>query len=106
MSSVASKYLAIAEGKFPGEAAIRALKQCETLEAQIGADPTNILYSDRADEVLSYRQKVMEIEKDKDDFLYSLAGHKGETIESLRVKTVSDLHSFAERFNEELNGRH
>ena len=46
------------------------------------------------------------MEHDKDDFLYSMAGHKGETFESLGTKTVSDLFSFAERFNEELNGRH
>ena len=46
----------------------------------------------------------MEIESDKDDFLFSLAGYKGETIESLGRKTVADLHSFAERFNDDLNG--
>jgi hypothetical protein len=46
----------------------------------------------------------MEIESDKDDFLFSLAGYKGETIESLGRKTVADVHSFAERFNDDLNG--
>jgi hypothetical protein len=64
------------------------------------------LYSDKYDAEISYMQKVMEIEKDKDDFLYSLAGYKGETIESLGTKAVSDLFSFAERYNEELNGGH
>lgn len=44
----------------------------------------------------------MEIEKDKDDFLFSLSGYKGETMDSLQRKTVADIHSFAERFNEEL----
>jgi len=44
----------------------------------------------------------MEIEKDKDDFLFSLAGYKGETMDSLQRMTVADIHSFAERFNEEL----
>lgn len=49
----------------------------------------------------------MEIEKDKDDFLFSLAGYKGETIESLGTKTVADLFSFAERFNDDMkNGGH
>ena len=48
----------------------------------------------------------MEMEVDKSDFLYSMAGHKGETFESLGAKTVSDLFDFAERFNEELDGRH
>jgi len=43
----------------------------------------------------------MEIERDKDDFLFSLAGYKGETVDSLSRKTVADLFSFAERFNDE-----
>lgn len=55
---------------------------------------------------MSYRQRVMEIEKDKDDFLFGLAGYKGETVEKLERKTVADIFSFAERFNEELDGRH
>ena len=48
----------------------------------------------------------MEIEADKDDFLYSLAGHKGETIDSLGRKTLSEIMSFAERIINEQNGRH
>ena len=80
--------------------------QCEKLEKQIGDNPAEILYSDKLDGVGSYRQKVMEIEKDKDDFLFSLSGYKGETMDSLQRKTVADIHSFAERFNEDLNGRH
>jgi len=89
-----------------GEDATKLWLQCEKLEKQIGDNPVNILYSDKHDEEISYRQKVLEIEKDKDDFLFSLAGYKGETEESLRTKTVSGLFSFAERYNEELNGRH
>ena len=64
------------------------------------------MYSDKWDESISYRQKVMEIERDKDDFLFSLSGYKGETIDTLGKKTVADIHSFAERYNEEVNGRH
>jgi hypothetical protein len=79
-------------------------QQCEKLEKQIGDNPANILYSDKQDGVISYRQKVNEIESDKDDFLFSLAGYKGETIESLRKKSVADIHSFAERFNADING--
>lgn len=81
-------------------------KQCEILEKQLGDNPANVLFSEKADGLVSYREKVLEIENDKDDYLYALAGHKGETIESLRMKTVSDLSSFAERYVEELNGRH
>ena len=47
----------------------------------------------------------MEIESDKDDFLFWLAGNKGETIDSLKRKTLSEIMSFAERINKE-DGRH
>lgn len=103
MRSLVSKYLGIAQGKLTGEA---VWKQCEALEAQLGDNPANILYSEKYEELISYRQKVLEIENDKDDFLYALAGHKGETLESLRTKTVADLFSFAERYSAELNGGH
>jgi hypothetical protein len=89
-----------------GEDASNLWKQCENLESQLGDNPASMLYSENREEGISYRERVMEMEKDKDDFLYSMAGHKGETVESLGIKTVSDLYSFAERFNEELkNGR-
>jgi hypothetical protein len=100
------KYLDIVDREAAGEDASKLWQQCEKLEKQIGDDPASVLYSDKRDEIVSYRQRVMEIEADKDDFLYSLAGYKGETIESLGTKTVADLFSFAERFNEELSGRH
>lgn len=45
----------------------------------------------------SYAQTVLEIQSNADDFIFSLAGHKGETMESLWNKTVSELMSFAER---------
>ena len=83
-----------------GEDTTKLWEQAENLEKQIGDNPADILYSDKVDEEISYRQKVMEIEKDKDDFLFSLSGFKGETIETLGKKTVADIHSFAERYNE------
>jgi len=46
----------------------------------------------------------MEIDKDRWDYLYSLAGKKGETIDTLKTKTVNELHRFAERVIED--GRH
>ena len=87
-----------------GEDTTELYQQVEKLEGQIGDNPADILYSDKWEQDISYRQKVMEIEKDKDDFLFSLAGYKGETIESLRRMTVSDLYSFAERFNSDSDG--
>jgi hypothetical protein len=60
-------------------------------------DPSDILYSEKSETIVSYRQKVMEIEADKDDFLFSLAGIKGETMDSLQRKTLSEIMSFAER---------
>ena len=87
-----------------GEDTTALFEQCEKLEGQIGDNPADMLYSDKWEEDISYRQKVMEIEKDKDDFLFSLAGHKGETVDSLSRKTVADLYSFAERFNSDTDG--
>ena len=86
-----------------GEATDKLWLQCEKLEKQIGDNPASILYSDKHEEIISYRQRVMEIEKDKDDYLFSLAGYKGETVESLGRKTVADLHSFDERFTRDMS---
>ena len=84
-----------------GEDTTKLWEQCESMEKQLGDNPADILYSEKWEEDISYRQKVMEIERDKDDFLFSLAGYKGETVDSLSRKTVADLFSFAERFNDE-----
>lgn len=89
-----------------GEDTSELWAKCEVLEGKLGDDPANILYSENYEEVISYRQRVMEMEKDKDDFLFQLAGYKGETVESLGTKTVSDLFSFAERYIEDSDGRH
>jgi len=106
MKTLTKKYLDIVDKEAEGEDATKLWQQCETLESQLGDNPAEILYSDKFEETISYRQKVLELEKDKDDFLYGLAGYKGETIESLGTKTVADLFSFAERFIEESNGGH
>jgi hypothetical protein len=100
------KYIEIVDREAEGEDATNLWIQCEKLEKQLGSDPSDVLYSDKREETVSYRQRVMEIESDKDDFLYSLAGYKGETMESLGRKTVADLFSFAERYNEEISGGH
>ena len=86
-----------------GEAFRKDLFEIEKLEKQIGVDPADILYSEKMEDIISYNQKVMEIEADKDDFLFSLAGQKGETIDSLERKTLSEILSFAERLT---NGRY
>lgn len=84
-----------------GEAYEGDLVEIEEYEKAIKADPYDLLYSDKWEDVVSYRQKVMEFEADKDDFLFSLAGHKGETIESLGRKTLSEIMSFAERITKD-----
>ena len=97
------KYCEIIEKLFNNEDVLELEKQCEKIENSLGDDPVNVLYSDKTEKIMSYRQKVMEIENDKDDFLYSLAGNKGETIESLSKKTDADLMIFAEKLMEEIN---
>ncbi len=83
----------------------KLLAEIDKMEARVKADPLNILYSEKTEDYVSYRQKVLEYESDKDDFLFSLAGTKGETIETLGRKTLSEIMSFAERMIKE-NGRH
>jgi len=95
-----SKYTDIAKGAKNAEA---LWKKCEQIEKKLGDNPSNILYSDKSESVVSYRERVMEMEVDKSDFLYSMAGHKGETFKSLGDMPVSDLFDFAERFNEEMS---
>jgi len=81
------------------------LAEAEKLEKQLGDNPANVLYSDSWERKRSYWETVLEIENDADDFLYSLAGNKGETIDSLKQKTVTEIMSFYERLTKkELNG--
>ena len=70
----------------------------------MGDNPANVLYSESWEREISYAQKVLEIQSGSDDLLFSLAGNKGETMDSLKSKPVSDLMSFAERVTE--HGRH
>lgn len=73
------------------------LAACERLEKGLGDNPASVLFSDSWERERSYSQIVLEIQSNADDFLFSLAGHKGETMESLKKMTVSDIMSFAER---------
>ena len=75
------------------------LAQAERLEKKIGDNPANVLFSDSWERERSYVEMVLEWRSQADDFIHSLAGHKNETVDSLRKKTVSDLMSFAERLN-------
>ena len=77
----------------------KILAECEGLEKTIGDNPANVLYSDVWEKKRSYAQTVLQIKSDADDFIFSLAGYKGETMDSLWNKTVSDLMSFAERLS-------
>jgi len=42
----------------------------------------------------------MEIAEEMEDILFELAGHKGETIESLKRKTLGEIISFNKRLND------
>jgi len=81
--------------------ATEILARCERLEKSLGDNPASILYSDSWEKERAYVQIVMEIQSNADDFIFSLAGHKGERVESLNKKTVSELMSFAERITKD-----
>jgi hypothetical protein len=83
----------IAEGKD----ATDILADCERIEKNLGDNPADVLYSDTWEKKRSYKQYVLEVKDNADDFIFSLAGNKGETMDTLWSKTVSELMSFAER---------
>lgn len=60
-----------------------------------------MLYSEAWEKERSYVEIVLEMEKQKDDFLFSLSDGDILKMDSLQKKTVSELMSFAERY-----GRH
>ena len=100
------KYADAAEMIANGQDASDILAEAERLEKGLGDNPANVLYSDAWEANRSYAQIVLEIQSNADDFIFSLAGHKGETMESLQRKTVSDLMSFAERLTTKEDGGH
>ena len=104
--SLLEKRIKLVEKLINGEAVDKDLVEIEKIETLVKVDPTDILYSDKWEDRISYKQKVMEIETDKDDFLFSLSGRKGETIGSLGRMTLSEIMSFSERIIKEDNGRH
>jgi hypothetical protein len=99
-----NKRLDVARKLVNGEDVNKELIEIEKYEAMLGEDPGDIMYSEKEERIVSYREKVLEIEAQKDDFLFSLAGNKGETIDSLQKKTYAEILSFAERVKED--GRH
>ena len=77
------------------------LAECERLEKKIGDNPADVLYSEQWEKRVSYAQMVLEIQNAADNFIFSLAGNKGETVDSLKRKTVLEIMSFAERLEAE-----
>jgi len=80
-----------------GKDASELFAEAEKLEGSLGPNPASVLYSDSWEAERAYVQQVLEMQADADDFLFSLAGNKGETIETLKRMTVSEIMSFAER---------
>lgn len=70
----------------------------ETGEYGLFGDP--VLFSSKTGDRISYPRKVMEIAEEMEDILFELAGHKGETIESLKRKTLGEIISFNKRLND------
>ena len=62
----------------------------------------DVLYSREHDRTLSFPEMVRDIYNKAEDLIFSLAGNKGETTDSLNKKTLGQVLSFKKR----LNGRH
>jgi hypothetical protein len=95
--NIVAKYAEASELIANGFDADEILATCERLEKELGDDPANVLFSEAWERERAYYQIVLEIQSNSDDFIFSLAGHKGETMETLKKKTVSELNSFYER---------
>ena len=79
--------------------------QAEVFELQRKYERLNTispLYDDIEGRRLSYPERVRQINDEFEDLIFSLAGERGETIESLKKKTLGEIDSFIKRLN---NGR-
>ncbi len=63
------------------------------------------LYSAKQGKRVPFATKIDEIEDDYKDWIFGLAGNKGETVESLKRKSLQEVLDFDKRLREE-NGRH
>lgn len=60
---------------------------------------TSPLYSIIQDKIVTFNEKVVEIAKEMEDLLISLAGYRGETLDSLRKKSLADIQLLTRKYN-------
>jgi len=63
------------------------------------------LFSAKQGKRIPFASKIDEIEEDYKDWMFSLAGNKGETVDSLKRKSLQEVLDFDKRLREE-DGRH
>jgi len=68
--------------------------------------PQDPFFSPRLDRVMSYGERVVQIEDEAHELLFSLAGNKGETLDSLKRKTLGEILDFSKRIAQDKRGRH
>ena len=63
------------------------------------------LYSSKQGKRVPFATKIQEVEDDYKDWMFYLSGNKGETVDSLKKKSLQEVIDFDERLREE-HGRH
>ena len=92
--------IALSEDENPHE--LRA----EIEDRLLKISPKDTFFSPRLDKVISYAERVVQIEDEANELLFTLAGNKGETLNSLKHKTLGEILDFSKRIAQEKRGRH
>jgi len=73
--------------------------KAERRAGKLYSEEDDVLFSQKHDRVVSFPEMVRDIYDQAEDLIFSLAGNKGETIGSLKTKTLGEVLSFKQRLN-------
>lgn len=82
-----------------GSESLEKKVEIEKREKKLYIPEFETFYSAQQDEVVSFPEMVKEIYEKSEDLIFSLAGQKGETLDSLNRKTLGQIVSFKKRLD-------
>lgn len=88
-----------------GEVDLKLKAKIEGIRRAFYIEEESSLYSQKKGKRVPFAVKIQEIEDDYKDWIFSLAGNKGETVDTLKRKSLQEVIDFDKRLREE-NGRH
>ena len=86
------------------EGILEAQSELEKSLKKLNSPELHPMYSPGRDKILSFPEYVMEQKEKMDDLFYELAGKKGETLDSLKKRTLDEITSLTKRIARD--GRH